>query len=211
MKLRNVLILSAVSLGLAGGSTALALGGFAPWQGLPELPENLHAQGIELVEAHPFGLDVPEVHYYRAEQPSYDSGLLLVLRTERDMLVPRQTLEPVLYVGSETAERVNFGGDSGHAIVIVPGMTLEALAESPIYFGTPELPERVTAGSAALELDAARAAGIAAPAAVQDAARPATQFEDGYELREFASTLIEVYSPSERDLVEGLRAPRVGR
>ena len=48
----------------------------------------------------------------------------------------------MLFVGTQTARRVNPHPVSGHVVAIVPGDF--ALEEAPIYFGTPQLPERIT-------------------------------------------------------------------
>jgi hypothetical protein len=210
MKTQTTLFVTAVVLIAAAGTTAIALG-VNDRDGLPELPANPFAEQVELVEAHPFQLSTPATHTFRAEQPSYTSGLVLVLRTRPDLLVPRQTYEPVLYVGNETAERVNIGAESGHLVVIVPGADFESLEDSPIFFGTPELPERVTRDVANAELATARAVGAQPAANVSLAERDALVLTDAYELQLFASTLIETYSPSEFDLITGLRAPLLRR
>ncbi len=210
MKLQITLIATGLVLAIAAGATAVALG-LGERTTLPDVPANPFAESVELVEAHPFQLSEPAVHWYRAEQPSYTSGLLLVLRTRPDLLVPHQTFEPVLYVGDETAERVNVGDESGHLVVIVPDMDLATLADSPIFFGTPELPERITRDMARSELTRARTEGASQPSNVAASQREAVSAVDAYELRLFASTLIEAYSPSESDLISGLRAPLLRR
>jgi hypothetical protein len=62
-------------------------------------------------------------------------------------------------------------------------------------------------------LAAARAAGIVPPTAqvVASASAPQVRFHDEADVRVWAADLIEAWSPTEVDLVSGLRAPRVGR
>jgi hypothetical protein len=177
---------------------------------LPAQPAAPQIQPIELIEATPFRLVEAHTHHYRAEAPRYDAGTLLVLRMAPELLVPRQTFENVLYVGAETAERVNVGDRSGFLVALVPGTP--DLSTTPIFWGQPELPERVTAAEAQRQLDLARSAGVTAPgaAAAQGAAREAVELYDSYELLRFASYAVERFSPQEQDLIGGLRAPRIG-
>ena len=182
-----------------------------PVDGPPPLPAQLPVADVQLLHVQPFTLETPTVHAYRAERPSYDAGVLLVLGVDPEVVQPRQTAEPVLYVGGQTAERLNAGTNSGRLVVLVPGAFD---ASAPIFFGTPELPERVDAATVARELDAARAAGIAAPAGAGSFATADTEplpFENDHQLRVYASDLIELHAPDEVDLISGLRAPLLTR
>ena len=206
MKFKALAILSIASLAYVG-IAALSSSG-ANQEQLPELPEDPRAVPVRVVEAQPFRLNEPGTHSYRAEKPTFDSGLLLVLDVaDVGLLTPRQTLEPVLYVGDETAQRINTGAGSGHLVVVVPNATVESLAESPIFFGTPDMPERVTRAAARQELSTALAAGIRPGPITASAQREEVLLENHYELYLHASTLIETYSPKEQDLVEAMRAP----
>lgn len=178
---------------------------------LPALSQTPQIEGIRLIEATPFTLLEPHTHYWRAEQPSYTQGVLLVLQTNPENLVPRQTYEHVLYVGDETAERVNVGERSGHIVAIVPGPV--DLANAPIYFGAPALPEQVTAASARGELSRAMSLGVrgVGEGALNAVTAEPLVLQDSYELYLQASFAVERFAPDERDLVTGLRAPRVGR
>ncbi len=170
---------------------------------------------IELVFAQPFSLDVPYEHTWRKEQPSVLSGWILVIRTDPALLVPRQTADPVLYVGNETAERLN-AGDSGNLVVLVPspldtnGVPTLDPAAAPIWFGADELPERVDAARIQAELSAALAqrVGPATSTALRSQGQPGTVFAlDRSELELHLADLVEFYSPTESDLVAGMRAP----
>ncbi len=113
---------------------ACTAGAFA---GTPEVPSTPAAvDGILL--AQPFTLDEPYEFAWQAEHPMVSSGMILVLEVNPDLVLPRQTLEPVLYVGNSTAERVNNGYPSGKVVAIVPGTV--NLASAPIWFGEPALP-----------------------------------------------------------------------
>lgn len=169
---------------------------------------------VELVFAQAFELAQPATHFWRLEQPTYTSGLLLVLSADAELLAPRQVAEPVLYVGSQTAERLNAGSPSGQLVVLVPDMTLEELADAPIFFGQAELPERIDASRANAELQAAKAQGITGPgqARVDQASREAVNSigaADADDLHFQASFVIEAYSPDEKDLISGLRVERL--
>ncbi|QDU69739.1 hypothetical protein [Engelhardtia mirabilis] len=159
---------------------------------------------IRLIEAQPFEVLTPLTHYMRAEQPSYTKGMLLVLSGDPTLLRPRQSLENVLYVGAETAERINTGEQSGYLVVVVPGEV--DLASSPIFLGSPALPEQVTAADAQRQLEIALDSGLTGQSV--PVADP-IQVADGYELHRFASYLVERYAPDEADLISGLRAQRI--
>jgi hypothetical protein len=184
----------------------------------PQLPATPSKSQVELVAARPFKLDAPATHWWRAEQPKYDAGYVLVLKVDPVLVHPRQTAEPVLYVGAETAERVNLGHESGYVIAIVPtakdgsGQPVLDLGAMPIFFGTAELPERIDAARAASELAAAQRNGVGpALGATTISITPAMEFESDHELKLYCSDLIAQYSPTETDLVNGLRVPLLGK
>lgn len=118
----------------------------------------------DIVFAQPFTLDQGEVSSWRAERPVVDSGYIIVLKVNPDLVYPRQSAEPVLYVGDTTAQRLNVGYRSGHVVAIVgaeiTGDQAMDLSKVKIWFGTPELPERVDANRIAQESALADAAGI---------------------------------------------------
>lgn len=202
---------------LAAGTTAVmrVLDDGAP----PALPADPSRSPVTVVAAWPFTLDVPAIHWSRAEQPRYDAGMILVLAADPDVLHPRQSEEAVLYVGAQTAEKLNTGHPSGHVVVLVPaprdgrgGVDLD-LASSPVFFGTPALPETIDGARAAAELAAARAQGVTSESSAALASRVhgLVSFVDDGDLRTWSADLIERWSPQERDLVSGLRAPRLRR
>jgi len=177
----------------------------------PPLPVATPVGGIELIYARPFTLDQPYTHAWSAEHPQVKAGWVLVLAVDPDLVHPRQAAEPVLFVGDQTAERVNLGNESGHVVAIVPGPL--DLAHAPIFFGAPALPEQVDAGKAAAELSAARQRGIAPIAADQIAkvSESSVHFTDDYELHAWCSDLIQTWSPQETDLIATLRVQPLTR
>jgi hypothetical protein len=103
----------------------------------------------ELIRAVPFTLREGYVHTWRREQPMVNAGYLCVFAVDPAFVQPRQTAEPVLYVGDQTAERVNHGVESGRVIAIVPcavGQELD-FERTPVWFGEPALPEQADAAS----------------------------------------------------------------
>lgn len=213
--LRIVALLLLV-LGAALGAVVAARGpGEKP---LAPVPADPSRATLEILHAQAFRLDEPYVHEWRAEKPAVTAGIVLVLRTDPELARPRQTYEPVLYVGSQTAERINAPENGANLIVLVPaemdahGAVALDLAATPIWFGTPELPERVGAATIARELALALASG-AGPAAMSGRmkARPVSaemiHVRDRSELELVLADLIELFSPEERDLAAGLRVP----
>ncbi len=164
---------------------------------------------LELMHAEPFHTEQPFRHLWRADQPLVDRGWLLVLSGDPAQMVVHQTKDPVLYVGAQTADRVNTGEGSGKLVVIVPGDFW--LEDAPIFFGAPALPEELRQPWIDHELATARAAGAVAPTA-ELAAQVATEartFRTDFELRRRAIDLVEQYSPGEKDLIAGWRVPLV--
>jgi hypothetical protein len=163
----------------------------------------------ELVSAQPFTLQTPAKHLWRAENVTYSSGYLLVLKVDPALVFPRQTAEPVLFVGHQTAERVNFGHESGHVIAIVPGVIDDPkhpdyidLGKTLIWFGTPQLPEQVDADVIKQELALAKRAGIKPLLTPRQSQK--VKVSDKAELYGSAAALIQRYSPQEQELVRTL-------
>lgn len=182
----------------------------------PALPAAMPVAGVDVLYARPFTLERPAIHAWRAEQPAYDAGWVLVLSVDPNLVYPRQVAEPILFVGDQTAERVNFGHESGRVVAIVPaprdaaGRPALDLAAAPVFFGMPGLPEQVDAARAAAELSAARARGArpASAAALAAVTQPQVAFGDDWELHAWCADLIEAHSPQETDLIAGLRVAR---
>jgi len=215
-----------LSLGLALGA-ALALGGgsLAAWTlagGANPAEQAPRTAGgvLRVLYAQPFVLEHGYRFDWRRERPTLEAGWLLVLEVDPRRVVPRQELEPVLYVGDATAERVNHGADSGRVVAIVParrgatgGPELD-LASTPMWFGTPALPEQVDAATVRAEAELARRAGIRAPpseelATARQAGGSLARFEDRTELARHAARVLWTWSPADRELAEGMLAPPV--
>lgn len=174
-----------------------------------------------LLFAQPYVLDQAFEHTWRAEKPSSRAGWLLVLDVDPDLVVPQEGYEPVLFVGDQTAERVNRGVGSGHLVVIVPAELDHARGEpaldlftGPIWFGTPRLPEQVDAKAVADELAAARRAGVRAFAAEHVALAKQqgggfVALKDRTELERYAATLVQSWAPDEYEFAQGLLQPLV--
>lgn len=210
-------------VGLSLGAGALLQG-----QGKRQAPAaqlNAGLEHVELVAARPFVLDQAFVHKWRQERPSFQGGYLLVLRADAEFLRPRQGLEPVLYVGAETAQRLNNPVDSGYLICLVPaalspaGQVAIDPTQGPIWFGNPELPERIDATRARQELQQALALGVAPKVKLvssfsasglqgKQLANATVYMRDRDELDLVIADLIEAYSPGEVERITSLRMPR---
>jgi hypothetical protein len=121
-----------------------------------------------LLYAQEFKLDEGFRFDWRKEKPMVSAGYLLVIEVNPALVYPRQIAEPVLYVGNQTAMRLNVGYKSGRVIAIVPGNQdlvkavddNSGLTQTRIWFGTPELPENITANIIDREQKLAEANGI---------------------------------------------------
>jgi hypothetical protein len=175
----------------------------------------------EVLYARPFVLEESYRHTWRSDQPEVQAGWILVLDVDPALVVPRQVAEPVLYVGDQTAERLNHGDQSGHVIAIVPspldlarGAPELDPAKAAMWFGTPRLPERVDPAVIAAERAAAVRAGIA-PLAASSVAKAEERggalavFKDRTQLEREAAALMQVWSPEDYDLARTMLAPLV--
>ena len=180
----------------------------------PALPSD--AVGVrEVISARPYVLEVPYTHRWRAEAPKTAAGYLLVLDVAGPFTTPRGTLESVLYVGDQTAERINWGTGSGRVVALVPSAVDESgapaldLDAALMFYGTPALPEEVDAAQIAEELEGAVAAGVR-PLPVERALREGgslLRLEDRTALTRHAATLVLEHSPAESDLARGILVP----
>jgi hypothetical protein len=178
---------------------------------LPAVPDTpaavkdiVHARQFTLDEGYPYCWFNAATKEGSHEQLKVSSGWLLVLKVDPKFVVPRQMAEPVLYVGDKTAERLNIGYRSGHVVAIVPGDV--DLKKTPIYFGTPDLPERITADKAKAELTNALAAKIKPfPKERVEAATnrggDAQSFKNKTALLRQVAELLKQYSPLEKSLI----------
>lgn len=195
------------------GAFAFSVLAVLPGQGqnATRADERTPAAVIDILEIQPFQLNVEYPHTWLESRPLVSNGLLVVLQVDPDLVEPRDAAEPVLYAGDRTIQRLNRGHGSGYVIGIIPGDI--DLASEPIWFGRPELPERVTAEVIEVERTIAEEAGITPFDAEQIAAVQGDpiEVEDLADLlRGPAADLVLKYAPDERDLVDTWRLPTTG-
>jgi len=179
----------------------------------PDVPAEPQRTPTRLLRIRPFVLDEGYVHEWRAERPTVTAGYLIAVATDRHLLVRRQTGEPVLYAGAQTAERLNDGTSTGVVVAIVPverngaGKPRWSAGRQAVWFGDPELPERVTTRAIAAQARKAARLGVSAPRLPELRAASLTlaTLRDRVELEHLAADWIEELSPDEVDLVFGLR------
>ena len=162
----------------------------------------------DILAAHRFTLATPFEYTWSKERMSVSRGVLVVLEVDPALVVPRSGLEPVLYAGDVPVQRLNHGDRSGRVIGIVPGEV--DLAAAPIWFGSPELPERITARMAKAERARAEKAGVRAFPAERVSAVQRSQVSErdlAALLRNVAAELVERYSPQEEELAAAWRLP----
>jgi len=158
--------------------------------------------------AQPFTVGRPFTTWSR-DRAKASTGTLVVLEVDPAYVVPRNAVaNPVLYAGNVAVIRLNHGNKSGRVIGIVPGIT--DLAGVPIWFGSPELPERVTPAMAQAERARAEKAGVRAFDAERLAGvrRPPVRTPDvAALLRDVGADLVYQFSPQEKVLAETWRLP----
>jgi hypothetical protein len=166
------------------------------------------ADGVLALRA--FTLDEPRPYPWMKGHAPLTRGLLIALEVDPALAVPRQVDEPVIYVGDVPAERLNVGWPSGRLLLLVPGEP--DLGSVPVFFGPPELPERIDLEHAAADLAQARAVGLApfADARIRAALVAGGEplvLRDSRALDHAIADWIDAWAPDEADRAEGLRAP----
>jgi hypothetical protein len=175
---------------------------------------------LRLVAAAPFELQKPYDHVWRVEAPQVWSGWLVALEADPALCAPRQTAEPVLVAGLQTAARVNHGA-LGRVVAVLP--CDERLAGAPCadlartwWWSAPALPEQLdeaalAAARAALPRGAIHAVGEAEWAAARARGGDAIRVLDETELWRVAAAWILEHAPEDRETAQGLLVPLEGR
>jgi len=161
-----------------------------------------------LVYARPFALSQGYRWSSVDDEPESDIGYIVVLRVDPELVVPRNSVSPILYAGDRMLQSLNFGHTSGHVIGLVPGQV--DLSETPFWIGPPITPGRVTAQSIRNEQDQARKAGIRpfSPEQIESATQPAIVTTNlNALLRGELADLVLRYAPEEGDLARKWRLP----
>lgn len=161
-----------------------------------------------ILAARRFTLETPYQYTWSKERIIVSTGVLVVLEVDPAYVVPRDALEPVLYAGDVPVQRLNHGNVSGRVIGIVPGNV--DLASAPIWFGSPELPERVTESIVQSERARAEKAGVRPfpSGRIASVQRPPVAAKDlAALLRDVAAELVYEYSSQEKQLADSWRLP----
>jgi hypothetical protein len=158
----------------------------------------------------PFTLDQACTYDWRADQPAMTSGWILAVGVTPELAEQKDTWNPVLYVGRYPADIVATDPQLGRMVVIVPGDV--DLAHDPVFFGSLELPDQVTAERAGEEMQAALAAGFQpmTAEALRLASAESVQVADAWHL--YAGPVadaIDSWAPAARGIAESFRVPLV--
>ena len=174
----------------------------------PSTPDFRPQPVIDIARIQPFRLEQSFKYDWRRDQPEVQSGLLVVFKVDTNLVTPRNALEPVLYAGNQTVQRLNHGHESGFVIGIIPGQI--DLSKEPVWFGTPALPERIDAEMIARERTKAERSGISPLRSTDIQSRtqdPVVASDLATLLREQAANLLLEFSPQEKRLAESWRLP----
>lgn len=161
-----------------------------------------------ILAARRFTLATPYQYTWSKDRRMVATGTLVVLEVDPAYVIPRDTLEPVLFAGNVAVHRLNHGDKSGRVIGIVPG-DLD-LGTASIWFGTPQLPERLTPALIESERALAEKAGVRAfgEAKIAAVTQPPVAAQDlSSLLRTTVAELVLQYSPQEKALVESWQLP----
>lgn len=156
----------------------------------------------------PFTVEQPFIHNWRAKTAYFHQGTLAVLKVNRELVQPKNGLEPVLYAGDQTAQRLSQGDESGFVLALIPEQV--DLSSIPVWFGAPELPERITADHIKKEKSilASKKVPPFDRGKITAVSRDSVTTKDLAELlREYAAELIMEFSPQEEHLVKSWRLP----
>ena len=162
----------------------------------------------DLVYARPFALSQGYRWSSVYDEPETDIGVIVVLRVDPELVIPRNASSPILYAGDRMLQALNFGHTSGHVIGLIPGEV--NLSETLIWFGLPTAPGRVTPQSIRAERAQVEEAGIRPFSAeqIESVTKPAIVATNLKALLrgELADLVLE-YAPEEGDLARKWRLP----
>ncbi len=161
----------------------------APVGAVPPVPTT-PAPIDQVILAKRFEVETPFPYRWSAEGIEVREGWLLVLEADPALIRPRESAEPVLFVGERPAQRLSRGGRSGRMVVIVPAMA--DLRRAALFFGSPGLPEAVGSRDAKRESARARASGIVLDHA-REFARAMRRGGDALTLADYNELLAEAY------------------
>ncbi len=192
---------------------SIGLLSFAPLAPAAEAPPRVAAvvtpaAVADVVYIQPFTLREGYVFDWRQERPRVTSGTLAVFKVAPGLVYPRDAAEPVLYAGSQTAQRLNHGHESGYVVALIPGDV--DLSRDPVWFGTADLPEWVDADTIRAERAKAQEAGIApfAKGRVRSVTHDRVQSSDlATLLRDHVAEIVIRYAPQESALADMWRLP----
>ena len=147
-----------------------------------------------------FTLDAPLRYHWVAGAPSMQQGTLFVVEISPDSAHVSQAGGPVLYVGTIPAALTHPGVTDSHLVAFVPQHV--DLSATPVFWGPPDLPERVTPskGQAALQETSAKPFS---PNQVRDATVPQRHFDHEAALYVRIAELIEAHAPADLDFAHG--------
>ncbi|MCX6317995.1 MAG: hypothetical protein NTW29_11935 [Bacteroidetes bacterium] len=176
---------------------------------------SLYAQqrkAVEIVHIQPFQLQNSYKFDWRLERPDVSNGLLVVFKVDTSLVRPTNALEPVLYAGNHTVQRLNQGYESGYVIGIIPEEI--DLSKEPVWFGNVGLPEQIDAKMIRAERAKANNSGIR-PRKAEEIRRITMEKTAVVDLttllRKYAADLILQYAPQDKYLVEAWRLPETGK
>ena len=185
------------------------IGGCKPTEPTTPAPDSFKPQSvIDIVRIQPFRLEQSFKYDWRRDHPDVRSGLLVVFKVDPELVTPRNALEPVLYAGNQTVQRLNHGHESGFVIGIIPEQI--DLSQEPVWFGTPALPERIDTEMIGKERAKAKRFGISALTSTDIQSRtqdPVIASDLTTLLREQAADLLLEFSPQEKPLADSWRLP----
>lgn len=196
-------LITLTATALVASATVTAAPPAIPFTPAP-VQDILFAQSFTLTTGYTYG--------WSKERPTVTSGQIVVFQVNPDLVYPRQIAEPMLYVGSISAERLNVGYTSGRVVAIIPDTAgndgkLAPQDLSRSWFGRPALPSEVDAAMVSAEARLASNAGVLkltpdkVDAARTAAGNEAARLEGKHELLGLAARLLRQYSPDETDLI----------
>ena len=192
---------------------AIGLLSFAPLAPAADAPPRIAdivtpAAVADVVHIQPFTLQEGYVFDWRQERPRITSGTLAVFKVAPGLVHPRDAAEPVLYAGSQTAQRLNHGYESGYVVALIPGEV--DLSREPVWFGAADLPEWVDADTIRSERAKAQQAGIAPfdKGRVRSVTHDRVLSSDlATLLRDHVAEIVIRYAPQERALADMWQLP----
>ncbi len=166
----------------------------------------------DILFAKPFTLEQGYNYDWSQERPIVKEGVIVVLKVDPELVVPRDAQQPILFADQQIVQRLNHGNESGHSIAIIPGRV--DLSTVKLWFASPSLVAQISTNK--IDYKTALAKNDAIKAFNQQKLSSVTQQNTSVSnlyvlLRDVVAELVMQYSPEDNHLARDWQLPIASR